>query len=363
MSHCNYLLSVGCGNLTKVSICDPCLFDSDHCLVAGNYQAEPPARNASYLNERRWFPLKVSKWGPLSWCEALIEELHSQIPAATRASRRAVHPWISEATWKLVDERASAWRSPTLPYNQTEYRRLSRMIKWSFAEDQRARVQTAGTFIESKLAAGDLRGAWGAAKVWYNHAGDPLREEIPANWDNWDILVDLIQHMYEMGEVPDHLAWSICVLLPKQGGGVRGISLIEVIWKIISSIIRGRINGNVHFHDSLHGCIPQWETGTAIIEAKLFQQLAHISGAPAFEVFIDLQKAFDSIDCEWTLDILSGYGLGTKACTLLWNYWMKQRVVARQSDYYGDPFSPTQGITQGDPSSLTIFNVLVDTVV
>jgi hypothetical protein len=37
-------------------------------------------------------------------------------------------------------------------------------------------------------------------------------------------------------------------------------------------------------------------TGTAVIEAKLTQQLAHIEQAPFYGVFIDLRKAFDAMD-------------------------------------------------------------------
>jgi hypothetical protein len=37
-------------------------------------------------------------------------------------------------------------------------------------------------------------------------------------------------------------------------------------------------------------------TGTAIIEAKLAQQLAFLAQLPLYGVFIDLRKAFDAMD-------------------------------------------------------------------
>jgi hypothetical protein len=37
--------------------------------------------------------------------------------------------------------------------------------------------------------------------------------------------------------------------------------------------------------------------------------------------------------------------------------------VAKASGYYGDPFGVTRGVTQGDPVSPTIFNIVVDAVV
>ena len=38
-------------------------------------------------------------------------------------------------------------------------------------------------------------------------------------------------------------------------------------------------------------------------------------------------------------------------------------MVARAGRYYGEAFKGARGVTQGDPLSPTIFNVVVDTVV
>ncbi len=52
----------------------------------------------------------------------------------------------------------------------------------------------------------------------------------------------------------------------------------------------------VELYESLHGCRNGRGTETAIIEAKLAQQLAHLEQRPFFGVFLDLKKAFDSMD-------------------------------------------------------------------
>jgi hypothetical protein len=138
---------------------------------------------------------------------------------------------------------------------------------------------------------------------------------------------------------------------------------VEVIWKIISSVINQRLLNSVTFHDSLHGCLPCRGTNTAIIEAKLVQQLVLCKQTPLYEIFIDLRKAFDMLDHDRALDILEGYGISLRMLHLLWSYWTQQKVVVTwQSGYYGKPFKVGCGVTQGDVISPTIFNIIVDAV-
>ena len=49
------------------------------------------------------------------------------------------------------------------------------------------------------------------------------REETPDS-TNWDTLVELVQHVFDTGNLPEDMAWSTMVLLPKGGGGGFGVS-------------------------------------------------------------------------------------------------------------------------------------------
>ena len=48
---------------------------------------------------------------------------------------------------------------------------------------------------------------------------------------------------------------------------------------------------------------------------------------------------------------------------LLRTYWYRLQIVAKAGGYFGTTFKAYRGVTQGDPLSLTVFNVVVDAVI
>ncbi len=150
-------------------------------------------------------------------------------------------------------------------------------------------------------------------------------------------------------------------MIPKGRGDYRGIGLLEPIWKVLEQIIDHCLNA-IELHDHLHGCRANCGTGTTVIEAKLAQQLSHLELNPFYGVFLDLKKAFDSMDWDRCILILEGYGAGPRMIRLIWTYWRDAITVCRASDNYGTPFKAGRGVTQGGPLSAKLFNILVDAV-
>ncbi len=136
----------------------------------------------------------------------------------------------------------------------------------------------------------------------------------------------------------------IIVLIPKGGGDYRGIGLLELMWKVCESVMDLRLNA-FDLHDSLHGCRDKRGTRTAGIEAKLAQQLAHLEQALFYGVFLDLKKAFDSMDRERCLLILEGYGVGPRMIKMIRNFWCNAVLVCQASGNYGSPFCAGHGVT------------------
>jgi hypothetical protein len=119
----------------------------------------------------------------------------------------------------------------------------------------------------------------------------------------------------------------------------------------------------IELHDSLHGCLAGRGTGMGIIEAKLFQQLAHLEQAPFFGVFIDLKKAFHAMDQGRCLAIRALHGVGPQMLPLIRNFWEMATNVCHAKGNYCRPFKAGHGVTQGGSLLAKLFNIIVDEVV
>ena len=69
----------------------------------------------------------------------------------------------------------------------------------------------------------------------------------------WRMVVELIQQVWDTGEIPRQMLLTIVVLIPKgNSGDYRGIGLLKVIWKVIERVMDKRMSG-IESHDTLHG--------------------------------------------------------------------------------------------------------------
>ena len=85
------------------------------------------------------------------------------------ARDRQKNAWISEETWRLVNEIFSARRGAGV---QASIWRLGRAIRASLKGDSKRRLETAGTDVEALLG-GDppnAKEAWRRLKGWYKAA-------------------------------------------------------------------------------------------------------------------------------------------------------------------------------------------------
>ena len=108
-------------------------------------------------------------------------------------------------------------------------------------------------------------------------------------------MVSMTQLEFWEGSVPAELTLNTMILLPKGKADYRVIGLVEVICKIITTIINTRLGTAISLHDALHGFRQGRVSVTTTLEANLAQQMALICHEPLFQVFPDVNKAYDSL--------------------------------------------------------------------
>jgi len=203
-------------------------------------------------------------------------------------------------------------------------------------------------------------------KDWHFNARPEDPEEIPDPLavTIWEKVLEIVKLAFVDGVVPQAFTHGILVLIPKDKPNVfRGIALLEVIYKLISSIINRRIGSKIEFDDAVHGFRKGRGTSTAIMEVKLLAQMRCRTDEPLFMIFLDLKKAYDTLNRPQAMRILEKYGVGPNVLRIISRIWEGDTMVPMQSGYYGRSFHAERGVKQGDILSPLIFNIMVDAVV
>ena len=156
--------------------------------------------------------------------------------------------------------------------------------------------------------------------------------------------MELTQTAFREGEMVEEATWQTVVLIPKGKKEYRGIGLVEVTWKVVAAILHRRLTQAITYHNALHGFREGGGTGTANLEAKPLQQLAAMRKEVLYVIFLDLTKAYDTLNRSRILEILKGYGVRNRARRLLREYWDKSTMVTRAGGYYGTGFKGEQGV-------------------
>jgi hypothetical protein len=154
----------------------------------------------------------------------------------------------------------------------------------------------------------------------------------------WEKVLELVRLAFEEGVIPLAFSQGIFVLILKvKSGEFGGIALLEVIYKLVSSIINRRMQVGITFDDAVHRFRPGRGrgTGTAILEVKLLAQLQMRSDKPLYMVFMDLKKVYDKLDRTQALRILKEYSVGERLLCIISTIWANDTMVPRQAGYFG----------------------------
>ena len=167
---------------------------------------------------------------------------------------------------------------------------------------------------------------------------------------NWEKVIAIIQTTFRGGEIAALCAFQMVVMIPKGGDtNFRVIGLVEVLWKAISGIINRRLSSSIQFHDALNGFCTDRGTGIPTLKANLRQYLIAMREMVLYSIFLDIHKAYNTLERYRCLDILAGCGVGPRTLRILRTYWAWIQMAAKAGGLQARILDPLQGNSGGAP--------------
>ena len=182
-----------------------------------------------------------------------------------------------------------------------------------------------------------------------------------------DMLWPLINKIWEQEKVPKDWKKGHLVKLPKKGdlsscSNWRGIMLLSVPGKVLSRIILERLKSALdgRLRDEQAGfrqdrsCTDHIATLRIIVEQSLEWQ------STLYSVFVDFQKAFDSVDRDVIWNLMYHYGFPPKFVSIIKQLYDDAMCQVIHDGKLTEPFSVQTGVRQGCLLSPTIFLIVID---
>ncbi|CAN0066575.1 unnamed protein product, partial [Sphacelaria rigidula] len=176
---------------------------------------------------------------------------------------------------------------------------------------------------------------------------------------------DLVSAVWTSGEVPQE--WkdvTIKVLHKKldraQCSNYRGISLVAHTAKVLLKIVANRLGDFCEETDVFpkEQCGFRRQRSTIDMMFVVRQELGRTSNIPINMCFIDLQKAYDSVDRTLLWEVLARFGVPSRMIAIIrmFHDGMRARVQLNSGELSAW-FDVCQGLRQGCVSSPLLFNI------
>ena len=167
--------------------------------------------------------------------------------------------------------------------------------------------------------------------------------------------------------------WVDAIMLPlykgkgqkSECGDHRGIALLESVGKILARILLDRLQKYICpsiLPESQSGFREGRGTVDMIFSARQLMEKCKEQRVPLYQVFVDLTKAFDTVnrDALWT--ILGKLGCPEQFVEMLKKLHLNMKARVNVNGVLSDPVSVDNGVKQGDIPAPTLFSIYFATM-
>ena len=234
---------------------------------------------------------------------------------------------------------------------------------------------TQNEFLNDKVSFDEIESVTNSLKLNKSVGPDAIPNEILKFNDIKLLLYRLFQLCLDTKSVPSMWKKAIIAPIPKIKSGLncdplnyRGISLISTLGKAFSSFINTRIVKYCNMLDLICGeqngfrakrsCTDHIFVLNSIIRYRL------LINQSLFVAFVDMEKCFDSINRNLLLYRLLEFNIDGNLYFCIKSMYEENKACIRLSPVINtDWFNVTTGVRQGDPLSLTLFNLFINDLI
>ena len=182
-------------------------------------------------------------------------------------------------------------------------------------------------------------------------------------------LKDLMFLVWESEKVPSDWCNAVIVPIPKKGDILecdnwRGISMLEVVGKILARVIQDRLQEVVEEEVLESQCGFRKGRGCVymIIVVRQLAEKVVEHCTKRFILFIDFQKAYDSVPRKALWIVLEKYGVPERVISLIRSFHdgMMAKVLVNGSET--EELEVNNGLRQGCTFAPTLFNLFINFV-
>ena len=182
------------------------------------------------------------------------------------------------------------------------------------------------------------------------------------------VLVSLFNLWLWVERCPLRLCKGITTLIPKEAGTqdaskYRPITVTSVLGRLFHKILAKRMDTHLPLGERQKGFRPGDGLG---FNVTLLREMLRKSTDPEKPtelalVFLDVRKAFDSVNHSALFDVCEEYGVPSKLLNYLKRVYAQSTTRLKSDGIIGDEtIKVAKGVKQGDPLSCALFNTVID---
>ena len=166
--------------------------------------------------------------------------------------------------------------------------------------------------------------------------------------------------------------WNLSVLCPihKKGdpaicANYRGISLLNIAYKVLASVLCERLKPTVNQLIGPYQCgfRPGKSTIDQIFTIRQILEKTHERRIDTHHLFVDFKAAFDSTERSYLYAAMSEFGIPAKLIRLCKMTLLNTSSAVRIGKDLSEPFDTKRGFRQGDSLSCDFFNLMLESIV